>query len=206
MIDANAIIQTFGYVGVFITIFIETGTPLGFVLPGGDSFLFVSGLFAGLGFLDIRILILGTTVSTFFGYYFGYYVGKKYGIKAFQDPRIPFLKEEYIESASLFFQKHGAKSLIVARFIPVVRTLTPVLAGAASMQIRQFLIFNALGSFLWVFSLQGGAFYLGSIFPRLKDYVHVVVLLILLLSIVPALYSFLKNDENRKKVFEIFKK
>lgn len=204
MIDATSIIQTFGYIGVFGTVFIETGLLFGFFLPG-DSLLFVSGLFSSFGYLDIRILVIGTILSAFFGDLLGYYIGKTYGKKVFQDPRISFLKEEYIETASLFFQKHGPKSLVLARFVPIMRTFVPVFAGIGSMPLRTFLIFNALGAFLWVFSLQVGAFYLGSFFPWLADYIDIIVIFIVFLSVAPGLYSFFKVAENRKKTFLFIK-
>ncbi len=190
------IIQTLGYLGVFGVIFAESGLLVGFMLPG-DTLLFSAGLLAASGHFNLWVLIIGTSIAAILGDSVGYWIGKKAGPSLFRREESLFFKQEYLEKAKDFFAKHGVKTIVLARYVPIVRTFAPVVAGAAHMRYRTFLVFNIIGGVLWCTSLPLLGFYLGERIPSIDRYVLPVVGAIVVLSFVPMGIALLKRRLSR---------
>ncbi|MET4003435.1 membrane-associated protein [Arthrobacter psychrochitiniphilus] len=181
-------------------IFAETGLLVGFFLPG-DSLLFTAGLLVSTGGMPVNIWVLMgmLIVSGFLGNQLGYYIGYKAGPAIFNKPESKLFKRQHVESAHAFFEKHGGKALILARFVPIVRTFVPVIVGVAKMDMRKFLIFNAIGAVAWA----GGVTYLGYVlgdnFPWVQKNLDIIFIGIVALSVIPIGIEFIKAMIKRNK-------
>src|SRR5687768_7646365 len=140
------------YVGLFFIIFAETGLALGFFLPG-DSLLVVAGLFAAAGKLNLVVLMVTLFIAAVVGDTVGYFSGRKMGPTLFTWPKSRLFNPKHIKKAHAFYEKHGGKTIVLARFVPIVRTFAPIVAGAAEMTYRNFIFYNILGGFLWIVSM-----------------------------------------------------
>ena len=198
MFDPVSLIQTFGYLGLFAIIFAESGILLGFFLPG-DSLLFTAGFLASQRLLDIRALIPLLFLAAFAGDSVGYLFGKKAGPKVFSRPKSVWFNPENVERTKRFFERYGTKTNVIARFIPVVRTFAPIMAGVGEMRYRTFVLYNALGAFLWAVGLTSLGYFFGSIIPNADRYILPVVALIIIVSLVPPVWEFLKERHRNKK-------
>lgn len=181
------------YTILFLVIFIETGLVLMPFLPG-DSLLFTAGLFARLGYLDIYTLVGLLFVAAVLGDNTNYWIGRKIGLKALQI-KIKgknIVKPEYLDKTHLFYEKHGPKAIIMARFVPIVRTFAPFVAGIAEMNYRKFLSFDILGGIIWIGSLTFAGYFLGEI-PWIRKNIELVALGIIALSLLPVVFSILQN-------------
>ena len=181
----DQIITNYGsltYAILFIIIFIETGLVVTPFLPG-DSLLFAAGAFAALGSLNIFMLLALLTVGAILGDTVNYWIGHFFGEKLVANPRIP-IKKEHIEKTQKFFNKHGGKTIILARFVPIVRTFAPFVAGIGKMHYGQFISFNFIGGIVWVFLLTLTGFFFGNI-PMVRDNFSTVIIAIILISIAP---------------------
>ncbi len=195
-IDPTHLIQAFGYPGLTLIIFLETGA-LVFFLPG-DSLLFMAGLFAGsqtlypesaaLGLLWLQLLLIPAAVI---GDAVSYYIGSRLGPALFNRTDAKLLKPEYLKAAQEFYEKHGGKAIIMARFMPIVRTFVPVVAGAAKMPYARFASFNIIGGVSWIVSMTVAGFFLGQI-EVVKKNIELMVLFIIFLSILPGIIAWLK--------------
>lgn len=186
-------IATYGattYLLLFLIIFCETGLVLTPFLPG-DSLLFLIGTFVAKGDFDFTLITSLLIVAAILGDAVNYYFGSLFGRRIFTSGKVRFLKLEYLDRTERFFEKYGAKTIIIARFIPVVRTYAPFVAGVARYSYPQFLLFNVVGACIWVFSLVGVGFFLGEL-PFIQNNLTTVIFLIILLSISPALIEWLK--------------
>ena len=190
------IIQTVGYLGIFGMVFAESGLLVGFMLPG-DTLLFSAGLLAASGHLNLWVLIVGTSIAAIIGDSVGYWIGKKAGPSLFCRKESLFFKQEYLEKAIDFFAKHGVKTIVLARYVPIVRTFAPVVAGAAHMRYRTFVVFNIIGGVLWCTSLSLLGFYLGERIPSIDRYVLPVVGGIVVLSFAPMVVAVIKRKLSR---------
>lgn len=186
------IIVNAGYVAFFVTIFAESGFLLGFFLPG-DSLLFTAGILASNGILNIYTLIIGAILAAIVGDSFGYFVGHKAGEALFNRPNSRFFKQEYVEKTEQFFEKHGTKTIILARFVPIVRTFAPIMAGVGSMKYRVFLSYNIIGGILWAGGLLWISYFLGKQIPNIENYLHYIILGILVVSILPIIIELIRN-------------
>ena len=148
VIDPQQLLRSFGTIGLFAIIFAESGLLFGFFLPG-DSLLFTAGLFAAKGDLNLAVILVGCFLAAVIGDQVGYAFGKKVGPSIFRRENSRLFKQEYIQRADEFFEAHGAKTILLARFVPVVRTFVPILAGVGSMRYRTFLIYNVIGGLVW---------------------------------------------------------
>ncbi|WP_083360541.1 DedA family protein [Arthrobacter alpinus] len=181
-------------------IFAETGLLVGFFLPG-DSLLFTAGLLVSTGSMPVNIwaLMAMLIVSGFIGNQLGYFIGYKAGPAIFNKPESRLFKKQHVDSAHAFFEKHGGKALILARFVPIVRTFVPVIVGVAKMDMRKFLLFNAIGAVAWA----GGVTYLGYILgnkvPWVRDNLDIIFIAIVAVSIIPIGIELLKALSHRKK-------
>lgn len=187
--NISFVIKEAGYIlGHFLVagvVFAETGLMLGFFLPG-DSLLFVSGLLASQGYLNIYYLILMIFTAAVVGDNFGYFLGHKFGSRIFRKEKALILKKENIEKAREFYERHGVKTMIVAKFIPFIRTFAPIFAGVGKMNYRVFFIFDLIGAIVWTVCLPLSGFYLGKLIPGFDKYVVYIVLIIILVSVLPS--------------------
>lgn len=189
------IIQNYGvftYFILFFVIFLETGLVITPFLPG-DSLLFVSGAFAASGVINVFILFLILAIAAILGDTFNYWIGNYFGEKVFVKSR--FFRKEYLEKTKNFYEKYGGKTIIIARFIPIVRTFAPFVAGVGKMDYLKFLSFNIIGGIGWVGLFLFGGYYFGAI-PFVQENLSVIVLLIIFISLLPVIFEFIK--EKRK--------
>jgi membrane-associated protein len=194
-----------GYPGLFLIIFAETGLLVGFFLPG-DSLLVTAGLLAATS-------VTGTVHETYLNIYYlnallipaavvgdtvGYYVGLKFGARLYNRESSRFFKKEHLLKTKAFYEKHGGKTIIIARFMPIIRTFAPTVAGVAEMKYRKFFEFNIFGGLFWVLSMTLLGYFLGNI-PGIEKHIEKVIVVIVFLSISPAIYSWIKSKFTRKK-------
>lgn len=196
------------YVALFLIVFAETGLAVGFFLPG-DSLLVVAGLMAATypDKLNIFVLLISLFIAGVLGDAVGYFTGKKMGKTVFSRPKSWFFRPEYLLKAHNFYEKHGGKTIIIARFVPIVRTFAPIVAGAADMTYRKFVVFNIFGGFLWVFSMILSGYFLGGLVERtfgikLEDHIEKVVVVVVLLSLMPPVIEWLKSRREKKRAIE----
>ncbi len=203
-IDPTELIRSAGTVGLFAVVFAESGILLGFFLPG-DSLLFTAGLLAATTTLlpGLPVLLVGCVIAAILGDQVGYLIGNRFGPKIFERPDSRLFKRKHLVRAEAFFERHGSKTIVIARFVPVVRTFAPVVAGAARMNHRHFTIYNVAGGTLWASGLLVMGWALGKRFPGIADYLDVVIVVIVVLSIVPIGVEYLRHrhrDAGREEV------
>jgi len=197
------------YFGLFFIIFAETGLAVGFFLPG-DSLLVVAGLFAAAGKLNLWIMLVSLFVAAVVGDAVGYYSGRKMGKAIFSRPKSKLFNPKHLEKAHAFYEKYGGKTIIIARFVPIVRTFAPIVAGAANMTYKNFLVYNIFGGFLWVTSMLLTGYFLGGVVEqlmrnvfgiegfKLEDHIDKVVIVIVFLSILPMIIEYVKARRENK--------
>ena len=205
IIDLPVFIQSIGYAGIAAVTFAESGLLIGFFLPG-DSLLFTSGFIASQGLLDIKLLIPLLFIAAVLGDSVGYSFGFRMGPKIFKKQDSIFFHQDNIKRAEAFFAKYGSKTIIMARFLPVIRTFAPIMAGVGRMHYRTFLTFNIIGALLWAVGLQLIGYFLGRVVPHADRYVLPIVLLILFFSILPQAIHFMRDAELRRQVFSQLKR
>ena len=193
----------FVYVGLVFIVFAETGLAVGFFLPG-DSLLVVAGLFAATGQLNVAVLLSSLFVAAVVGDAVGYYTGAKMGQKLFRRQKALLFRPSHLQRAHDFYEKYGGKTIIIARFVPIVRTFAPIVAGAAQMPYRKFVVFNVVGGFLWVFSMVLAGYYLGTLLRdklgiNLDEHIEWVVIIVVFLSLTPPIYEYLKARLEKKR-------
>lgn len=194
--DPGPIIQWGGYPALALIIFLETGAMIAF-LPG-DSLLFVAGLYAAKGDLDIVVLNVLLSTMAVLGDATSYAIGKRVGPRIFNRPSSRWFKPEHLRAAHGFYEKHGGKAIVIARFVPLVRTFVPVVAGVADMGYRNFATYNVAGGVGWVASMTLGGFFLGNLFPDLGKHVEKVIVLIVFLSVLPMAIEYWKAKRRGK--------
>jgi membrane-associated protein len=194
ILDPLFLIQTLGLFGIFAIIFAETGLFFGFFLPG-DSLLFVGGVLASQNILSIWTLALGVFLMAVIGDTVGYSFGYRVGRKFFQHEESTFFKKKYLIQTEQFFAKYGPKAVVLARFVPIVRTFTPILAGIGKMSYRTFISYNIVGGFLWSFILIFLGFFFGQLIPNAEKYILPIVIVIIIVSFIPAVRELWKNHK-----------
>ncbi len=193
----------FVYVGLVFIVFAETGLAVGFFLPG-DSLLVVAGLFAATGKLNLAILLSTLFVAAVVGDAVGYFTGSRLGPRLFKKQKSLLFRPSHLQKAHSFYEKYGGKTIVIARFVPVVRTFAPLVAGAAQMPYRRFVIFNVAGGFLWVFSMLLSGYFLGSILKSklgidLDEHIEWVIVVVVLLSLMPPFIEFIKSRREKAR-------
>jgi membrane-associated protein len=185
-LDPRTLIETFGYVGLFFIIFAESGLFFGFFLPG-DSLLLTAGLFAFKGDLSLWVLMPLLFVAAVLGDNVGYWFGRKTGPPLFKREQSLLFRPKNLLAAKAFYDKHGGKTIILARFMPFIRTFAPIVAGAVEMEYRKFMTFNLVGGLLWAIGVTLAGYTLGGLFsPEVLDkYFLVIVLVVIFLSVLP---------------------
>ena len=191
-LDLPKIIEAIGYVGIFAIVFAESGLLIGIFFPG-DSLLFTAGFLASAGIFNLPALSLVCFTAAVLGDNVGYVFGKKAGPAIFKRENSFWFHKKHLEKARRFYEKHGGKTIVLARFLPVVRTFVPILAGAGAMSYRKFLFYNIFGGLLWAVGLTTLGYYLGSFIPDVDKYLLPIVLLIILLSVLPTAIHMLKE-------------
>lgn len=199
----NDIITNLGLIGIIIVIFIESGFPFGFFLPG-DSLLFTAGLLAAKGHFSITFAVVGIFLANFAGVTIGYWTGKSLGKRWLKKEDGLIFRHEYVERATKFYEKHGGKAIILGRFIPAVRSFVPMVAGVANMEYKRLMIFNGIGAFIWATSVTLIGYFAGA---WLEDHginvellVMPVILLIIFISFAAPLVHALRDPKMRKKL------
>lgn len=204
MFDVDSIIKSGGIILISLIVFAESGLLVGFFLPG-DTLLFAAGLAASQGQVSLVVLIIAIIVAAILGDNVGYTLGQKAGPKIFQKKDGIIFRREYIEQAEKFYEKHGGKTIIMARFVPMVRTFAPVVAGAGKMPRERFMFFNVLGGILWGAGMPLLGYFVGNKIPHLDKYIEVVMIAIILASFGLAILHLLKDKTTRLKIFAAIK-
>ncbi len=189
--DLPALVQWAGYVGLTLIVFVETGLLLGFFLPG-DSLLVTAGLLASQPDFGLNVWILGgiLTVAAIIGDTVGYHIGKATGPRIFTKQDSLLFNKKHLLRAQAFYEKHGGKTIIIARFMPIVRTFAPVVAGVGQMQYRSFLAYNVIGGIAWVWSMLMTGYILGRTVPGVAKHIEKIILLVIFLSILPGIIGW----------------
>jgi membrane-associated protein len=180
----DQLIQWGGYALLVGIVFTETGLLVGFFLPG-DSLLITAGLVAGMGSLNIWWLNALVIVAAIAGDSTGYAIGRRLGPRIFTRPKSLLFNPKHVVRTQQFYEKYGAKTIVIARFVPIIRTFAPVLAGVGNMQYRRFLIYNVVGGIGWVASMSWAGYLLGQTVPNISKHIHVLVIVIIILSVIP---------------------
>jgi len=198
-LDLKELIQAVGYVGLFAIVFAESGLFFGFFLPG-DSLLFTAGFIASQrpDLLNLPSLMVLLAIAAIAGDSVGYWSGEKFGRRLFQREDSIWFHKKHLVTAHEFYEKHGGKAIILARFLPAVRTFVPIVAGMAQMSYRRFLFFNVFGGMFWVIGLSGAGFVFGNVVPDVDRYLIPVILLIIIASALPTAIHLYR--ENRRGI------
>lgn len=193
------LIRIAGLLGLILIVFAETGLMIGFFLPG-DSLLITAGLFAFKGDLNIWTLNISLVLAAIIGDAVGYYIGRRTGQALYSRPNSLLFRREHLIKTHEFYEKHGGKTIIIARFMPIVRTFAPVVAGAAEMTYRNFAIYNVVGALLWVLSMTLTGYFLAAAVPDIDKQIHKVVAVVIFLSLLPPGIAWLKGRMGQKKL------
>jgi membrane-associated protein len=185
-----------GYPGLALIVFLETGA-LVFFLPG-DSLLVIAGMYAAKGDLNIVLLNAIVIAAAWAGPFLSYWIGARMGPRLFNKPRSRFFRPEHLKAAHSFYEKHGGKAIIIARFMPLVRTFVPVIAGMARMEYRRYVLFTIVGGAAWVLSMTFLGYFLGVRFPVLGQHIEKVIIVVVVLSILPAIIAYLKSRRSNR--------
>ena len=188
-LGAWGIVATYACLAAII--FLETGAMV-FFLPG-DSLLVTAGLFAASGRLDLALLNVLLIPMAIAGDATSYLIGRKTGPRLFDKPRSRLFRPEHVTAANAFYEKHGGKAIIIARFMPLVRTFVPIIAGIAGMRYRQFAAFNVIGGAAWVLSMTLIGYTLGSMFPQVVKHLELLIIVVVFLSILPGVIEYLRS-------------
>ena len=190
--DVEGIIRWGGLVMIVGIVFAETGLLVGFFLPG-DSLLVTAGIFAAAGHLNIALLLLTVTVAAVVGDQVGYFIGYQTGSRIFSRPDSRFFKRDHLLRTQAFYEKHGGKTIILARFMPIIRTFAPVVAGVGTMEYRRFVAYNVVGGVAWVWSMSLLGYGLGTAIPDIDKHIHKVIAVVVFLSILPGIIEWWRH-------------
>lgn len=190
-------VSTYGiltYAVLFLIVFAETGFVVTPFLPG-DSLLFAAGAIAALGSLNIWMVVLLLMIAAIGGDTVNYWIGHFFGQKIVDNPNIRFINQEHIDKTEKFYKKYGGKTIILARFVPIVRTFAPFVAGIGTMDYKKFLQFNVIGGVAWVGLFTLGGYFFGNI-PIIKDNFHYTIIAIVILSVLPMVYEYIRHERH----------
>lgn len=201
LLSPESLIEAFGLAGVFLIVFAESGLLIGFFLPG-DSLLFTAGFFAsgpkGLPRLNLPVLLVGCFIAAVAGDQVGYLFGRRVGPALFARSDSRFFKQANVDKAQAFFDKHGSKTIVLARFVPIVRTFAPVVAGVSRMHYRTFVTYNVVGGFLWAMGVTLLGFFLGQI-DVVANNIEIALIAIVAISVVPIAVELLRARAEAKR-------
>jgi membrane-associated protein len=186
------LIRLVGFYGLIAIVFAETGLLVGFFLPG-DSLLITAGLFAARGDLDIRLLIPCLILAAIVGNATGYAIGKRTGKALYSRPNSLLFRQEHVRMTHDYYERHGGKTVVLAQFIPILRTFAPVVAGVGAMGYRRFATYNVFGAMLWITSMTLAGYLLGNLVPNIEQRIHYVVAVVIALSLMPPAIAWLRS-------------
>ena len=195
--DVKSLVMWAGYTGLFAIIFAETGLLVGFFFPG-DSLLVTAGLFASTGDLNIVLLNLLLIPAAILGNSAGYWIGHKSGPRLFKKEQSLLFRKDYLIKTKNFYDKHGGTTIIITRFMPFFRTFAPIVAGIGEMKYSKFLYYNIFSAILWIGSMTLIGFYMGRTIPDIDKHIEKVIIIIVFLSLLPAIIKFLKHKFSKK--------
>jgi membrane-associated protein len=196
-VSLDDLVRWGGYVILTAIVFTETGLLIGFFLPG-DSLLITAGLVAATGALNIWLLDLLLSVAAIAGDSVGYAIGQRLGPALFTKEKSLLFNPKHIERTRRFYERHGVKTIVIARFVPIVRTFAPVVAGVGGMEYRRFLTYNIVGGVGWVVSMTWAGYLLGHAIPDINRHIHIVVVVVIVLSLIPIAVEVLRERRRRK--------
>jgi membrane-associated protein len=196
--DVRGLIEWGGTVLVCTIVFVETGMFMGFFLPG-DSLLVTAGVFAGAGHLKLAWLLSLVSLCAIAGDQMGYWIGRHAGASLYRRKDSRFFRKRHLESAHHFYEKHGGKTIILARFVPIIRTFCPPVAGAAKMSYARYLVYDIFGGILWVWSLVLVGYTLGRTVPNVDKRIHFIIGAVIFLSLLPAAHQAWKARQRRAR-------
>ena len=194
-LDPKSLIETFGTLGLFAIVFAESGLLVGFFLPG-DSLLFTAGLLASQGHLNLPVILVGCFLAAVIGDQVGYMFGARVGPALFKRPNSRFFRHSHLEKAREYFERQGPKTVVLARFIPVVRTFTPIVAGIGQMRYRTFVTYNVIGGVLWAVGITTLGHFLGEI-EFFRENIEYAILAVVLISLLPIAIEFYRHRRSR---------
>ncbi|MGH7875107.1 MAG: VTT domain-containing protein [Candidatus Binatia bacterium] len=195
--DVESLVRVGGLAGLAAIVFIETGLLVGFFLPG-DSLLVTAGLFAARGDLNVFYLIVGLSLAAIVGDTVGYKIGARTGPKLFSRPDSLLFNRKHLISTKEFYERHGPFTIVIARFVPIIRTFAPVVAGIGAMEYRRFLAYNVMGGMGWVLVTVLGGYFLGQLVPNIHDHLHKVIAIVIVLSLLPAIIKIARERLRRE--------
>src|SRR6266550_6683977 len=191
------LVQWAGLFGIAAIIFSETGLLVGVFLPG-DSLLVTAGLLAARGYLNIYTLVPLLTAAAICGNSVGYFIGHTTGPRIFNRENSLFFNKKHAMRAHEFYEKHGRKTIVLAQFMPIIRTFAPVVAGVGGMKFRVFITFNVIGAITWIWSMLGIGYFLGSYIPGIDKHIEIVVVIVIFISLLPGLISAYRAKRRRR--------
>ena len=199
--DVKSLVMWAGYVGLFSIIFAETGLLVGFFFPG-DSLLVTAGLFASTGDMNIFFLNLLLIPAAILGNSAGYWIGYKSGPRLFKREQSLLFRKDYLIKTKEFYDRHGGSTIIITRFMPFFRTFAPIVAGIGQMKYTKFLNYNIVSAFFWVLSMTLIGFFLGRSIPNIDKHIEKVIVVIVFLSLLPAIIKYIKHKLTKKVAAE----
>lgn len=205
MFDLTALVKAAGYLGIAAIVFTESGLLVGIIFPG-DSLIFTAGFLASQGYLNILILAPLVFLSAVLGDNVGYWLGDKFGRQIFARRGSLFLDPSHVQKAEDYFRKYGAKTILLARFVPVVRTVVPVLAGIGSMHWKTFFRWNIFGGLIWGAGISLAGYFLGASIPNVDRYIIPIIAGVIVVSFLPAVWHVLSDKEYRQRLWRIITK
>lgn len=198
MFDVHSLIETGGLLLISLIVFAESGMMVGFFFPG-DTLLFSAGIFAAAGQLSLVAAIVCISAAAILGDNIGYIIGKHMGPRLFKQDGLVFRKQ-YIDQAERFYEKYGTKTMLVAHFVPIVRTFAPVTAGAGKMDHKQFIVFDAIGCISWSVSVTLAGYFIGSRIPGIEHYIEYILLAVVVVVLLPTIFHILRDPKIRAAV------
>jgi membrane-associated protein len=194
--DVESLVRIGGIVGLTVIVFVETGLLIGFFLPG-DSLLVTAGLFAARGDIQVLPLIAALSVAAVLGDTVGYNIGKRSGPRLFTRADSLFFNKKHLVTTKEFYDRHGPFTIVIARFVPIIRTFAPVVAGIGAMEYKRFISYNVFGGVGWVLSMVFGGYYLGQIIPNIDKNIDKVIVVVIFLSLLPILIKVAREKIKR---------
>jgi len=191
------LVQWAGLFGITAIVFAETGLLFGVFLPG-DSLLVTAGLLSARGYLNVYHLAPALTLAAIVGNSVGYFIGRATGPRIFNRENSLFFNKKHAMRAHDFFEKHGRKTVVIAQFMPIIRTFSPVIAGVGGMSIKDFMTFNVLGAVLWIWSMLGIGYFLGSYIPGVDQHIEIVVVIVVFISLLPGLIGSYRSRRAKR--------
>ena len=202
--NLTQLIVTAGYLGIFLVVFAESGLLIGFFFPG-DSLLFTAGFLAYQGTFSLPELCIICAIAAIIGDSVGYTFGRRVGRRLFERENSTFFKKKYLLSAEAFYEKYGSKTIVLARFMPIVRTFAPIVAGISNMHYRRFVTYNIVGGTLWACGVTIAGYLFGNLIPRedIDKYLLPIIILIIIVSLLPSMIHVWRDEEMRTSILSI---